>query len=373
MKKLLYVLCIVYLFLPGAVKGFVFSAEEKLDIKTTIESSVDVILEKSGPEAQVQALEVYHKVNLLIAKDQDPKGTIVTALDFMTEVVQIPTGNIPFYLQKMIDEEETAMYHHLRASIKTFIENGSMVPDSLCEKMECFENLFTKQEYQKKKKELVRIFQTVKSPIQIDPTHVLIYLGGDNAMASPVGRSMEEMYDTTKIESTYKWRRHPILKKWRYHNGQDLDSKSGDPVFSAINGVVTLSSYDKEQCGYYVKVYNEETNMTFRSLHHLKNLVKKGQYVHAGEKIAQCGSTGLSKGAHVHSEIWYGDETLNPAPVYQAYQSDLQVLVVEHVPNGKQSKYIVDTDYDLQLDNLLAILPSLANQQNAMCQIAKTE
>ncbi len=375
MKKLLYVLFTVCLFLPGAAKGFTFSPEEKLDIKTTLEKSVDVIIEKTANTStnadsiNRKALFLYHRVNLLLAeKDQDPKSTLVFALDFLTDVANIPTGNIPRYLQNVIDEERSMVYHHLKACEKRCIENNAMIPDSLCEQIQSFENVFAKQEYQRKKKELVRTLQSFNRPIKIDSIRTLIYLGNTH-FASAFGGPLEEMYagfDTTDI---YGMRIHPIHKVKKFHKGRDYPWGSGKLVRSTIDGLVVTSSYS-ESSGNYLKIYNEETGLMSVSLHFSKILVKKGKYVHAGEPIAKCGSTGDATGPHVHDQFDFGKESINSLAVYEAYQSDLQVLVIEYQPDGKDSKYAVDTDYNMELDNLLAVLsPIVEQQQTVMCQI----
>lgn len=375
MKKLLYVLFTVCLFLPGAAKGFTFSPEEKLDIKTTLEKSVDVIIEKTANTStnadsiNRKALFLYHRVNLLLAeKDQDPKSTLVFALDFLTDVANIPTGNIPRYLQNVIDEERSMVYHHLKACEKRCIENNAMIPDSLCEQIQSFENVFAKQEYQRKKKELVRTLQSFNGPIKIDSIRTIIYLGNTH-VASPFGGSLDELYIGLDKDDMYGMRRHPVYKVKKFHDGCDYPWPSGKLVRSSIDGLVVASSYSKSS-GNYVKIYNEETGLTSISLHFSKNLVSKGRYVHAGEPIGRCGSTGTATGPHVHDQFNFENESIFSLAVYEAYQSELQVLVVEYQPNDKDTKYAVDTDYNVELDNLLAVLsPLVEQQQTVMCQI----
>jgi murein DD-endopeptidase MepM/ murein hydrolase activator NlpD len=44
-------------------------------------------------------------------------------------------------------------------------------------------------------------------------------------------------------------------------------------------------------------------------------LVREGQYVRAGDKIAEMGSRGNSTGPHLHLEIWDLDgNKINPSP-----------------------------------------------------------
>jgi len=51
--------------------------------------------------------------------------------------------------------------------------------------------------------------------------------------------------------------------------------------------------------------------------HNAKNLVVAGQRVERGEVIAELGSTGRSKGPHVHFEFLYGGQNCDPAGLFR--------------------------------------------------------
>lgn len=375
MKKLLYILFIVCLFLPGAVKGFVFSAEEKLDIKTTVELSVDVMLEKAENDLlnidslNLVALGHYHRIHLLIAgKDKDVKGTLISTLDFLTDIAEVPTGNIPSYLERMYQEEQVVRYSHLKQSAVRFLEMNSTVPDSINTALLNIENEWMTKECHAKTKQVKTYLRMFKGPIRIDSVRTIIYLGDDNKLASPLGGSFKDMYHSMSKDRTYKMCFHPIDKVWKFHHTDDIPAKEGFRVKSAIKGKVVDIGYHAD-LGNFVKIYDETTGFTNRQLHFSKILVKEGQYIKAGDPIGKCGSTGKATGPHIHNEFWFEGETVNPFLLYRLSESELQAVVIKNNPKDPHSQRTIDMDFDLSEDNLLKILPALIEQhQIAICQ-----
>ena len=104
-----------------------------------------------------------------------------------------------------------------------------------------------------------------------------------------------------EITSQFGIRNHPISGDLRFHAGVDIANDSGTPINAAFDGVVLVADYD-EWNGYYLKISHDNEIMTVYC--HCKELfVKKGDYVKAGEKIAEMGSTGSSTGPHLHFEL----------------------------------------------------------------------
>ena len=100
-------------------------------------------------------------------------------------------------------------------------------------------------------------------------------------------------------------------KRWRrMHKGIDIAAKRGTPIFSVEDGVVVRS---KRVRGYgnLVEIKHSDVYST-RYGHNSKNLVKAGDIVKRGQKIALVGSTGRSTGPHVHFEIRQAKVAINP-------------------------------------------------------------
>lgn len=91
------------------------------------------------------------------------------------------------------------------------------------------------------------------------------------------------------------------------HNGVDFSAPTGTPVFSPLAGKAVVGS-DPNGFGTYVKVVAGDCEVI--AAHLSKVTVRTGEQVAAGAQIGQVGSTGNSKGTHLH----FGLRLLNPRP-----------------------------------------------------------
>ena len=96
------------------------------------------------------------------------------------------------------------------------------------------------------------------------------------------------------------------------HYGIDLGVVVGTTVVSAMEGTVTLVS-DEGEYGTHVKIVNKDVTTIYA--HCSKILVKKGEKVTKGQKIALSGNTGKTTGPHLHFEIRRGERSVDPALV----------------------------------------------------------
>ncbi|MCK5876014.1 MAG: M23 family metallopeptidase [Candidatus Marithrix sp.] len=113
-------------------------------------------------------------------------------------------------------------------------------------------------------------------------------------------------------------------KRWkRMHKGIDIAAKRGTPIFAVEAGVVVRSKYVGGY-GRLVEIKHSKTYST-RYGHNSKNLVKAGDAVKRGQKIALVGSSGRSTGPHVHFEIRQAKIAINPIK-YLASKGNFQLL-----------------------------------------------
>jgi murein DD-endopeptidase MepM/ murein hydrolase activator NlpD len=114
------------------------------------------------------------------------------------------------------------------------------------------------------------------------------------------------------ISSPYGYRTHPVTgKASTFHKGVDLPCVSGSRVNALANGVVVATGYDNGG-GNYLKIRYANGYETMY-YHLLKNFVKKGDNVSAGEKVALGDNTGVyTTGSHLHLEVWYNGQTTDP-------------------------------------------------------------
>lgn len=118
-----------------------------------------------------------------------------------------------------------------------------------------------------------------------------------------------------KISSPFGYRYHPILKRRHFHQGIDISNKLGTKVAAAGSGIVTYAGWN----GGYGKVIIISHGYGYKSVygHNNKILVKVGDRVKKGQEIAKLGNTGRSTGPHLHFEIRYNDEPIDPLKVLQ--------------------------------------------------------
>lgn len=114
-----------------------------------------------------------------------------------------------------------------------------------------------------------------------------------------------------RVSSAYGWRIHPVYGYKKFHYGIDLAANKGTPIVASRSGKVIKATYD-DSAGYYVTIDHGDGFET-RYLHMTHYIVKKGDYVSAGQVIGYVGSTGASTGPHLHFGMKYKGEHVNPA------------------------------------------------------------
>ena len=97
---------------------------------------------------------------------------------------------------------------------------------------------------------------------------------------------------------------------YTFHEGLDFNGNTGDAILAAAGGVVEAAGY-MGGYGLSVKINHGQGVKTFYA-HASELLVSVGEQVGAGETIARVGNTGYSTGAHLHFEVEYRNQILNP-------------------------------------------------------------
>ena len=116
--------------------------------------------------------------------------------------------------------------------------------------------------------------------------------------------------------SNFGWRIDPFTGRETFHEGIDFVAQAGTPVSAAAAGVVVNSEYHN-QYGNMVEI-DHGNGLVSRYAHASARLVKVGEVVLAGQKIALVGSTGRSTGPHLHFEVRQKGVAQNPAKFLQA-------------------------------------------------------
>ena len=105
-------------------------------------------------------------------------------------------------------------------------------------------------------------------------------------------------------------REHPILHIARPHEGIDVTAPMGSPIEAPAAGVVTDAGWES---GYGNTVtIDHGYGVTTKFAHASKLLVKTGQRVQRGQRIALVGNTGLATGPHLHYEVHVNGRPVDP-------------------------------------------------------------
>lgn len=115
--------------------------------------------------------------------------------------------------------------------------------------------------------------------------------------------------------SSFGWRIDPITGMQAMHEGVDFIADKGTPIFAAAGGLVSVAE-SHPQYGLMVEI-DHGNDFTTRYAHASRILVKVGDVVQRGRKIAEVGATGRTTGPHLHFEVRYKGVAQNPARFLQ--------------------------------------------------------
>ncbi len=119
-------------------------------------------------------------------------------------------------------------------------------------------------------------------------------------------------WDLKYVGSGFSPRRfHPILKRWRQHEGIDFIANIGTDIYAAADGVVK-SARLSDSFGRVVEIDHGYGISTLYA-HMSKFEVKYGDKVKRGQIIGHVGNTGLSSGPHLHYEVHLNNRPVDPA------------------------------------------------------------
>lgn len=113
-----------------------------------------------------------------------------------------------------------------------------------------------------------------------------------------------------EISSEYGNRINPITNEKKFHSGIDIPAPENTDILSIDDGEVIFSGV-KNGYGNTVIIKHFD-NKTSLYAHNNKNLVKEGDYIKKGYKVARVGSTGNSTGNHLHLEVYLDSEKIDP-------------------------------------------------------------
>jgi murein DD-endopeptidase MepM/ murein hydrolase activator NlpD len=141
--------------------------------------------------------------------------------------------------------------------------------------------------------------------------------GHDRGFYDERGRSLRRAFLKTpvafrRISSRFGGRYHPILGRWRSHQGIDYSAAPGTPVRATADGMVTKAG---REGGYGNLIEVRHVNGIRTRYGHLSGFaagIRVGARVRQQQTIGYVGSTGMSTGPHLHYEFLVNGRATNP-------------------------------------------------------------
>lgn len=192
--------------------------------------------------------------------------------DYEAEIQYV--DNDDWYTTDKVVLQQPSAGHHKIAAVKTYHNEEEVSTEILKEEVT-----------------LAAVPKIVERGTKIPPTYIKPLSGG-------------------RLSSQFGRRSAPVRGASTYHKGVDWATPIGTTVVASSAGTVVKAGWGS---GYgYVVYINHADGRQTRYAHLSKVLVKVGQSVSQGQRIALSGNTGRSSGPHVHFEILIGGSQVNP-------------------------------------------------------------
>lgn len=118
------------------------------------------------------------------------------------------------------------------------------------------------------------------------------------------------------LGSPFGWRIDPFTGLSAQHTGQDMQAESGAPILAAAGGVVVTQEFHPDY-GNMVEI-DHGNGLVTRYAHASRVLVKRGDLVRRGQKIAAVGASGRATGTHLHFEVLVNGVAQDPLKFLEA-------------------------------------------------------
>jgi murein DD-endopeptidase MepM/ murein hydrolase activator NlpD len=171
---------------------------------------------------------------------------------------------------------------------------------------------------------------------------------GNSGYYAPDGSSMQKRFLSAPVKFTHisslfnpkRW--HPILHRFRHHQGVDYAAPYGTPIKSVASGVIALRGR-KGGYGNTIMIKHDSSYSTlYGHLSKYAEGLKVGSHVQQGQVIGYVGASGLATGPHLHFEFRINGVHKNPLTVA--------------LPNGKSITRAYRNKFHLIAKKLLAKL-----------------
>lgn len=120
------------------------------------------------------------------------------------------------------------------------------------------------------------------------------------------------------ITSPFGRRFHPVLHRWKLHDGTDFGASCGTPIRAPYSGTVTKKYFN---AGYGNRLMLDhgvvDGQRVVSGFNHASSYnVRVGDTVHQGDVIGHVGQTGYATGCHLHLMVWLNGDLTNAMAWY---------------------------------------------------------
>jgi len=169
------------------------------------------------------------------------------------------------------------------------------------------------------------------------------------------------------VTSSFGWRRN------RMHKGTDIKVQVGDSIRSAWDGQVRIVGWDPRGYGYFVVIRHDNGLETVYG-HLSRPLVDEYERVNAGYVIGLGGNTGRSTGSHLHLEIRYLGEAIDPAKFIDFTTGELRnkeeyVIGIRAMKQARAEAAAMKWHKVKQGDTLSGIAKRYGTSVKALCRL----
>lgn len=135
------------------------------------------------------------------------------------------------------------------------------------------------------------------------------------------------------LTSQFGYRLDPFTGGSKLHTGVDLAMKPGNPVFATGDGVVEAVAFDFFGYGNCVDI---DHGFGYKTRYaHLNTItVIEGMKVKRGDKIGESGQSGRASGPHLHYEVFYKGERVNPMNYFDLSMSKQEYVAMVESRNA---------------------------------------
>ena len=145
----------------------------------------------------------------------------------------------------------------------------------------------------------------------LDEVYGIAIDAGDMVSHIPAVPPILPKQGSYRMASPFGYRTDPVYGGTRFHAGQDFAADVGYPVYVTGDGVVEKVNYGFTGYGNEI-IIDHGFGYKTRYAHLSRIDVAKGMKVLRGDQIGAVGKTGKATGPHLHYEVIYRGNAINP-------------------------------------------------------------